>query len=472
MTISGRCHGASAIAEVSKFEQLMAGEQIVDGRWRDEARPVEWSPHSAPCGYGAVELTAQVVDPAITAGTDSRELHLVKGLLQDDELEQLRDTFDALGHKAADGARAAETHASVIVEDGRVVCPDLYGVLDEPLEQRILPYVRERYGAPHVAVADVLLRAYRHEDGRQALAPHFDASSYCTVIVPLNPGEYGGGLFVQSGADAASRLLVDSSFERGDALVHSFDVMHGVEVTSGSRYSLVLWLADCAASVRTASAPWLAGAAQTLTLTLTRCGLTPTLTLTLTRCGQRGERVRSVPARRGAQGGAPWLRARRGWRGGAPAAGGGPRPRPLAARARHALLDRQRCAQGRCALRRAVARGGGSGAGGGAGQHGHVPRERPVGLSRGRPGRSRVVRAGGTSGARRGGGSAAGMEKVRPFWVEGGRGTGTKNSGSQAEAPVSESVRVTRVLNPVSSQDSHRTADGGGGSYMTPQAVI
>ena len=78
-----------------------------------------------------------------------------------------------------------------------MVCPDLYGVLDEPLEQRILPYVRERYGAPHVAVADVLLRAYRHEDGRQALAPHFDASSYCTVIVPLNPGEYGGGLFVQ-----------------------------------------------------------------------------------------------------------------------------------------------------------------------------------------------------------------------------------------------------------------------------------
>jgi hypothetical protein len=55
-----------------------------------------------------------------------------------------------------------------------------------------------------------------------------------------------------------------------------------------------------------------------------------------------------------------------------------------------------------------------------------------------------VVRAGGTSGARRGGGSAAGMEKVRPFWVEGGRGTGTKNSGSQAEAPVSESVRVSR----------------------------
>ena len=192
----------------------------------------------------------------------SLSLSLTPGLLRDDEVEQLRDRFDALGRKAADGARAAETHASVIVEDGRVVCPDLYGILDEALEQRILPYVRARTGAPHVAVADVLLRAYRHEDGRQALAPHFDASSYCTVIIPLNPGEYGGGLYVQEGADAASRLLVDSSFERGDALMHRYDVMHGVEVTSGSRYSLVLWLGDCAASVRTGSAPWLAGAAS------------------------------------------------------------------------------------------------------------------------------------------------------------------------------------------------------------------
>ena len=77
---TGRCHGASAIAEISKFDQLMAGEQVVDDRWRDEARPVKWAPHSAPCGYGAAELTAQLVDPAITAGTDPRELHLVKGV--------------------------------------------------------------------------------------------------------------------------------------------------------------------------------------------------------------------------------------------------------------------------------------------------------------------------------------------------------------------------------------------------------
>jgi hypothetical protein len=34
-------------------------------------------------------------------------------------------------------------------------------------------------------------------------------------------------------------------------------VMHGVEVTAGSRYSLVLWLSDSEASVRTGATPWL-----------------------------------------------------------------------------------------------------------------------------------------------------------------------------------------------------------------------
>ena len=55
---------------------------------------------------------------------------------------------------------------------------------------------------------------------------------------------------------------MDASFEKGDALVHRFDVMHGVEVSSGNRYSLVLWLSDCAESVDAAATPWLLGAAD------------------------------------------------------------------------------------------------------------------------------------------------------------------------------------------------------------------
>ena len=45
-------------------------------------------------------------------------------------------------------------------------------------------------------------------------------------------------------------------------LCHQYDVMHGVEVSQGSRYSLVLWLADCQESVETGTTPWLRGAAD------------------------------------------------------------------------------------------------------------------------------------------------------------------------------------------------------------------
>jgi hypothetical protein len=44
------------------------------------------------------------------------------------------------------------------------------------------------------------------------------------VIVPLNPCEYEGGLYIQQGASRASRLLVDPSIRKGDALFHRFQV--------------------------------------------------------------------------------------------------------------------------------------------------------------------------------------------------------------------------------------------------------
>ena len=78
-------------------------------------------------------------------------------------------------------------------------------LLAPALLERILPYVRERMGDSRVVVADALIRAYRHDESRQALAPHFDLSSFATVIIPLNPGEYEGGPYVQEGADAAGR---------------------------------------------------------------------------------------------------------------------------------------------------------------------------------------------------------------------------------------------------------------------------
>lgn len=240
----------------------MAGEDRVTDFELDamQSEAIDWKQHTQAChGYGTNQLSATVVDPAAVPGAVPREMHLVKGLLRAHEVDNLRMQFDALGSASA----AEDSHARVIVEDGRVMCDELHALLAPALHNRILPYVRERLGESRVVVADALMRAYRQEDRRQALAPHFDLSSYATVIIPLNPGEYSGGLYVQSGAAASSRVLVDPSFDKGDALMHRFDVMHGVDVFAGSRYSLVLWLSDCRESVHARTAPWLRESAVT-----------------------------------------------------------------------------------------------------------------------------------------------------------------------------------------------------------------
>ena len=246
---------AASAKAPSKFVALMAGEdRVVEAAW-PVGLPVAWQ-HARPCHmYGRAELTAKVIDPAAAAGTEPREMHLIKNLLSEDEIDNLCSRFIALG---SDG----DSNHRVLVEDGRVVCPELLAPLSCVLHDRILPYVRSRYGDSRVVVADALMRAYRQTDRRQALAPHFDTSSYATVIIPLNPGEYEGGLYVQEGASSSSRRMVDESFEKGDVLVHRFDVMHGVDVTRGDRFSLVLWLSDCQESVDAAATPWLRGAAE------------------------------------------------------------------------------------------------------------------------------------------------------------------------------------------------------------------
>ena len=241
---------APALADGSKFVALMAGEDLVADPIK--SLPVAWSAHAEPAGFGSAELRADIVDPAAAPGTVPREMHLAKQLLRESEVDAICARFDALGNAAA-----VTSHAQPVVEDGRVVCPELHALLEPALDQRILPWVRARLGERRVVVADALLRAYRQDDARQALAPHLDVSAYATVIVPLNPGEYTGGVYVQRGADADSRVGVDASFAKGDCLLHRFDVMHGVEVRAGDRYSLVLWLSDCAESVAAKATPWL-----------------------------------------------------------------------------------------------------------------------------------------------------------------------------------------------------------------------
>jgi len=152
------------------------------------------------------------------------------------------------------------TFLATIVEDGETVDETLAALLRPVLEERLLPHLRAAYGSPDVTVTDALVRRYL-PDERTGLRAHYDVSAFATAIVPLVAADaYEGGLYVQGAPDDASRRIV--RLERGDVLLHQWDVMHGVHVTAGERYSLVLWFSESDAARRAGACPWVRRAAE------------------------------------------------------------------------------------------------------------------------------------------------------------------------------------------------------------------
>jgi len=157
------------------------------------------------------------------------------------------------------------------------------------LSEQVIPISRELCNAPNMVISDALIRWYGVDKSStselsssssssssvvEALAPHYDVSSYASMIIPLNPEECEGGLYVQYGASSHTRHDVSSSFPNvvqdsssnpttvggtsGDAILHRYDVMHGVKFRGGPRYSLVIWMTEDLKSCSSGFAPWIA----------------------------------------------------------------------------------------------------------------------------------------------------------------------------------------------------------------------
>jgi len=138
---------------------------------------------------------------------------------------------------------------------GRWIDDRMRSALEGLMEERVLPYVRERFGCPDCAIADVLVRRYLPGE-RRTHQTHFDGHAMVTAVLGLSdPDDYQGGLYLQPESSPSSRLF--PRIEPGDMLVHSYDLQHGVHVWGGSeRYSLIFWLKDSMQSVLDDSTPW------------------------------------------------------------------------------------------------------------------------------------------------------------------------------------------------------------------------
>jgi len=131
--------------------------------------------------------------------------------------------------------------------------------LSKTIEHRALPYVRERFNCSTCVACTSIVRRYL-QDERREHPWHYDSDAYVTMVLPLSAAsDYRGGLYIQPGFDRHAKEFVE--LEAGDALFHSFDVMHGVEVLSGERVSLIVWFKTDADACKERLSPWYADAA-------------------------------------------------------------------------------------------------------------------------------------------------------------------------------------------------------------------
>ena len=198
-------------------------------------------------------------DDGTTDAGSGRVARLARNIIQDSEGQALMDTVATMhanmdGLDSTDGLPAYETY---VRDDG----VDKHPIASElaPLMARMTKFAREAYSdtCSECHLCSVLLRRYMSHE-RMRVPSHFDRNSIVTAVASLNgglhPAAFDGGFFLQRTVDSSSRQFLTSN--RTDAIFHSYDLNHGVDVLSGTRYSAIFWFSDSEESCRQGTSPW------------------------------------------------------------------------------------------------------------------------------------------------------------------------------------------------------------------------
>ena len=146
----------------------------------------------------------------------------------------------------------------------------LVRVLRPHLYENLLPAARRVLNSPTVEISDVFIRSYGVQPGQQennsgdedddgesktrfGLSPHFDVTAYATCVLALDAVASSGkqGLYTippTNGFHTSSSVLKKFfPLNEGDGVVHTFDILHGVDVDPKlnlPRTSLIVWFTD------------------------------------------------------------------------------------------------------------------------------------------------------------------------------------------------------------------------------------
>lgn len=125
------------------------------------------------------------------------------------------------------------------------------------LEDTLLSNVRQVMGSSTVEISDVFIRRYGEDvqpdhsaATRYGISAHFDVTASTTSVVALDDvaAEGKSGLYTTEKSEVCTNHAALRRYfplGAGDAVVHTWDVLHGVEIDPGQqRTSLIVWFED------------------------------------------------------------------------------------------------------------------------------------------------------------------------------------------------------------------------------------
>ena len=133
----------------------------------------------------------------------------------------------------------------------------LWRLVKPYLEDALLPNVRQVMGSSKVDISDVFIRRYGEDvqpdhsaATRYGISAHFDVTASTTSVVALDDvaAEGKSGLYTTENSEVCTNHAALRRYfplGAGDAVVHTWDVLHGVEIDPGQqRTSLIVWFED------------------------------------------------------------------------------------------------------------------------------------------------------------------------------------------------------------------------------------
>ena len=127
----------------------------------------------------------------------------------------------------------------------------LLKLLKPYLCQVLLPHVQTLMNDSSIMIDEVFLRRYGDDVGRRSISAHFDCYSRVTAVIALDDVACNGnnGLYTTTTRTSpveqpCNHVALRRYFplRKGDGVVHSWDVLHGVDVEPGLvRTSLIVW---------------------------------------------------------------------------------------------------------------------------------------------------------------------------------------------------------------------------------------